>query len=67
MPFQALLREAHQLKQICQRLEWLAEEHPHLTQSVLTISETIRSAAVLLEVLVAAKRVPPSGRVDASN
>lgn len=60
MPFQALLREAHQLKQICQRLELLAEEHPHLTDAVLTISGSIRNTAVLLEVLVATKGNPPS-------
>jgi hypothetical protein len=55
MPANALLSEAERLKSVSEHLELLAERHPHVTQALLTISESIRSTATLLEVLVATK------------
>jgi hypothetical protein len=55
MPANALLSEAERLKSVSERLELLADRHPHVTETLLTISESIRSTAKLLEVLVAAK------------
>lgn len=55
MPSKALLHEAQQLKDVSGRLELLADEHPTVTDAILTISGTIRSTATILEVLVATK------------
>ena len=55
MPSKALLHEAQQLKEVSGRLESLADEHPTVTDAILTISGTIRSTATILEVLVATK------------
>jgi len=55
MPSKALLHEAQQLKDVSGRLELLAEEHPTVTDAILTISGSIRSTATILEVLVATK------------
>ena len=55
MPSKALLHEAQQLKEVSGRLELLADEHPTVTNAILTICGTIRSTAAILEVLVATK------------
>jgi hypothetical protein len=55
MPSKALLHEAPQLKDVSGRLESLADEHPAVTDAILTICGTIRSTATILEVLVATK------------
>lgn len=55
MPTNAILHEAQQLKNVSQRLETAAEEHPSVTEALLTICGTIRSTATLIEVLVATK------------
>ena len=55
MPSKALLHEAQQLKDVSGRLELLADEHPGVTDAILTICGTIRSTATILEVLVATK------------
>lgn len=55
MPAKSILHEAQQLKNVSQRLETAAEEHPTVTEALLTICGTIRSTATLLEVLVATK------------
>lgn len=55
MPATTILLEAQQLKNVSQRLETAAEEHPTVTEALLTICGTIRSTATLLEVLVATK------------
>ena len=55
MPSKALLHEAQQLKDVSERLESLADEHPTVTDAILTICGTIRSTATILEVLVATK------------
>jgi hypothetical protein len=55
MASQEILNEAKELKNICQRLELLAEQHPPLSEALVTICGTISSTAMLLEVLVATK------------
>ena len=55
MPAKALLREAQHLKDVCQRLDLLAEQHPNVSDAILTISGNIRSTATILEVLVTTK------------
>jgi len=55
MASQEILHEVEKLKNICQRLELLADQHPSLSEALVTISGTISSTAMLLEVLVATK------------
>ena len=55
MPVNALLSEAERLKSVSEQLELLADRHPRVTEALLTISESIRGTATLLEVLVATK------------
>jgi hypothetical protein len=55
MPSKALLHEAQHLKDVSGRLELVADEHPTVTNAILTIRGTIRSTATILEVLVATK------------
>ena len=50
-----LLQEAEHLRNVCTRLELVADRHVHLTEKLHAISTTIQSAAILLEVLVVAK------------
>jgi hypothetical protein len=59
MPFQAILREVDQLHKVSTRLEALAEQHPPVSEPLLTISGSIRNTATLLEVLVATKGPKP--------
>jgi len=62
----AILHEAQQLHNVSERLDLLAEEHPVVSEALITISGTVRNTATLLEVLVAMKMGPPSGPHPAS-
>ena len=55
MPSNEILQEAQNLRDVCTRLELVADRHVHLTEKLLAISTTIQNAAVLLEILVVAK------------
>jgi hypothetical protein len=55
MTAKAILQEAEELKNVCDRLEAAAEQHSTVTDALLTICGTIRSTAALIEVLVATK------------
>jgi hypothetical protein len=59
MPFQAILREVSQLQNVSTRLNALAEQHPPMSEPLMTIAGTVRNAATLLEVLVATKGPKP--------
>jgi hypothetical protein len=59
MPFQAILREVDQLQNVTIRLEALADQHPLVSEPLLTIAGSVRNAATLLEVLVATKGPKP--------
>ena len=61
MPSNAILHEATQLYNVSDRLDLLAEEHPVVSEALITISGSVRNTATLLEVLVATKMGPLSG------
>jgi hypothetical protein len=56
----AILQEAQNLHNVSDRLDSLAEQHPLVSEGLITISGNVRSIATLLEVLVATKIGPPS-------
>jgi len=55
MPSIAILREVQQLYKVSDRLDSLAEQHPLVSEALVTISGSVRNAASLLEVLVVTK------------
>ena len=61
MPSNAILQEATQLYNVSDRLDLLAEEHPLISEALITISGSVRNTATLLEVLVATRIAPLSG------
>ena len=56
-----ILHEAEQLHNVSDRLDVLAEEHPVVSEALITISGSVRNTATLLEVLVATRMGPFSG------
>ena len=61
MPSDAILQVAQQLNNVSERLDSLADEHPVVSEALITISGTVRQTATLLEVLVVTKMGPLSG------
>ena len=61
MPSDAILQEAQQLHHVSDRLDLLADEHPLVSEALITISGNVRRTATLLEVLVVTKMGPLSG------
>ena len=57
----AILHEVQQLYNVSDRLDSLAEQHPLVSEALITISGSVRNTATLLEVLVAAKMSPLPG------
>ena len=55
MPSTSILREVQQLYNVSDRLDSLAEQHPLVSEALVTISGSVRNAATLLEVLVVTK------------
>jgi hypothetical protein len=55
MPSHAILHEVQQLYKVSERLDQLAEEHPLISEALITISGSVRHTATLLEVVVATK------------
>ena len=66
MPSNAILHEAQQLHNVSDRLDTLAEQHPLVSEALITISGSVRNTATLLEVLVATKMGPLAG-LDPAN
>jgi hypothetical protein len=66
MPSNEILYEARQLHNVSDRLDSLAEQHPLVSEALLTISGSVRSTATVLEVLVVTKMVPLDGLDPAS-
>jgi exopolyphosphatase/pppGpp-phosphohydrolase len=62
----AILDEVQQLYSVSDRLEVLAEQHPLVSDALVTISGTVRNTATLLEVLVEIKLAPLAG-IDPAN
>jgi len=61
MPLNAILQEAQQLHGVSDRLDLLSENHPLVSEALITISGSVRNTATLLEVLVATRVEPFSG------
>jgi hypothetical protein len=59
MPFEAILAEVDQLHNVSARLEGLAEQHPPVSEALITIAGNVRGAATILAVLVATKSPKP--------
>ena len=59
MPFDAILREVERLREVSDRLVTLAEQHPHVSEALMTISGSVRNTATILGVLVATKMTRP--------
>ena len=57
----AILHEATQLYNVSDRLDSLAEQHPLVSEALITISGSVRNTATLLEVLVATRMGSLSG------
>ena len=57
----AILHEVQQLYNVSDRLDSLAEQHPLVSEVLITISGSVRNTATLLEVLIATKMTPLSG------
>lgn len=55
MAFEAILHEVEQLHQVSKRLDGLAEQHPPVSEALLTIAGSVRNTAAVLAVLVATK------------
>ena len=55
MVFQAILDEVDQLHNVSTRLEGLAEQHPPVSDALITIAGNVRSTATVLAMLVATK------------
>jgi hypothetical protein len=62
MPSDAILHEAQKLHHVSDSLDALADEHPVVSEALITISGNVRQTATLLEVLVATKLGPLTGR-----
>jgi hypothetical protein len=62
----AILHEAQQRHNASDRLDTLAEQHPLVSEALITISGSVRSTATVLEVLVATKIAPLAGLDPAS-
>jgi hypothetical protein len=62
----AILHEVQELYKVSDRLESLAEQHPVVSEALITKSGSVRNTATLLEVLVATKMAPFSG-LDPAN
>ena len=61
MDSNAILHEVKQLYSVSDRLDSLAEQHPLVSEALITISGSVRNTATLLEVLVATKMGSLSG------
>jgi len=61
MDSNAILHEVQHPYNVSDRLDSLAEQHPLVSEALITISGSVRSTATLLEVLVAMKITPLSG------
>ncbi len=55
MPLDAILNEVAQLHGVSERLEGLAEQHPPVSEALITIAGNVRNTATVLAVLVATK------------
>ena len=66
MPSIAILHEVQQLYKVSDRLDSLAQQHPLVSEALITIAGNVRNTATVLEVLVATKMPPLAGLNPAS-
>jgi hypothetical protein len=59
MPFEAILREVDRLHNVSTRLEGLAEQHPPMSEGLMTIAGSVRNTATVLSVLVVTRGPKP--------
>ena len=59
MDFESILAEAEQLHNVSNRLEALADQHPLVSEALMTISGSVRATSTVLEVLVVTKTTRP--------
>jgi hypothetical protein len=59
MGFEAILDEVDQLHNVSARLEGLAEQHPPVSEALITIAGNVRGTTTILAVLVATKSPKP--------
>ena len=59
MPSSAILHEAQLLHKVSDRLNSLADQHPLVSDALVTISGSVRNTARLLDALVATKMGSP--------
>jgi hypothetical protein len=62
----AILHEVQQLYNVSDRLDLLADQHPLVSEALITISGSVRHTTTLLEVVVATKMGSLSGLDPAS-
>jgi len=55
MPFEAILDEVEQLHNVGTRLERLAEQHPLVSDALISIAGSVRNTATILAVVIATK------------
>jgi len=55
MPFEAILHEVEQLHNVGTRLESLAEQHPLVSDALISIAGSVRNTATILAVVIATK------------
>ncbi len=55
MAFEAILDEVEELHRVSPRLEGLAEQHPPVSEALVTIAGNVRNTATMLAVLVATR------------
>ena len=63
MDSNTILHEVQQLYNVSDRLDSLSEEHPLVSEALITISGSVRNTATLLEVPLATK-IAPIARLD---
>jgi hypothetical protein len=59
MAFEAILDEVDQLHNVRTRLEALAEQHPLVSEPLITVAGSLRNTATILAVLVATRSPKP--------
>jgi hypothetical protein len=67
MPSHDILFEVQKLYSVSDRLDSLAEQHPLVSEALLSISGSVRNTATLLEVLVATKMARLPGPYPANS
>ena len=60
MPIEAILHEVEQLHEVSERLAILAEQHPPVSEALMTISGNVLNTATVLAVVAAIKSPKPN-------